>query len=264
MHQKGANSMDTLEKERLRTNPNPNQNFDPNFNPNQNLTPNPGFDPNSNPNNPNPNLNFNTNNNSNNPSYRSNSNNPSRGEPFDSDTRPNEANIAPKKEFKVIDKVDYRLTKVEFAYPFYDLAVGQGFFVPLEYPNTMDTLVYSVHRQVMQYKLANSEVELNEDGDEVLENVTVLTKARNPDGSFKLGPDGQPKIGGGSVTRHKLIGPSFMVKAVRKGDRIVAGTPEEIDTENKAIDQARADHKEVPINENTQAVADGVLVIRVD
>jgi hypothetical protein len=144
------------------------------------------------------------------------------------------------------------------------LEVGQGFFIPLEAPNTMDTLVFSIHRQIMQYKLANSEVELNEDGDEVLENVTIRSRLRNTDGSFKLGPDGLPKISVASVLRNKLIGPSFMARAVLKGDRIVEGTQEEIDAENKAIAKAKAENKEVPINESTQAVADGVLVIRVD
>jgi hypothetical protein len=151
--------------------------------------------------------------------------------------KPDVVETPPKKEFKKFDKVDYRLVKTEFLYPFEELEVGQAFFVPLEAPNTMDTLVFGVHRQVMQYKLVNSEIELNEDGDEVLENVTIRSRLRNTDGSFKLGPDGLPKISASSISRHKLIGPSFMVKPVLKDDQIA---------------------------EETKAEADGVLVIRVD
>lgn len=154
----------------------------------------------------------------------------------------NEAEVKRKGEearakYKIIDKADYRLTKTEFLYPFEGLAVGQGFFVPLEHPNTMDILSYNIHRQVSQFKLQNSQAELNEDGDDVLENVTIRSRIRNKDGSFALDGSGNPKLSASSVSRPKLIGPSFIVKHVLKDDLVA---------------------------ENTKSEADGVLVIRVD
>jgi hypothetical protein len=143
---------------------------------------------------------------------------------------------APKKEFKVIDNAKYELSTVEFLYPFADLADGQGFFIPLEANNTMDKLVLATHKQVTQFRTQNSEVEKNDEGDDILESFTVNVKVRNPDGSIVMDGD-SPKLTVSSGLRPKLIGPNFAVRVIHKDDEI---------------------------GKNIKAEGDGVLVIRLN
>jgi hypothetical protein len=140
-------------------------------------------------------------------------------------------------KFKIIDNARYELVEDTFLYPFAALAVGQGFHIPLEAGNTMDKLTYATHRQVNDFCFRNSEVELNEDGDEVLENITIRARVRNRDGSFVLDGNGLPKLTASSVSRPRLIGPRFTVVSVYRDNEIA---------------------------ENVKAEADGVLVIRLD
>lgn len=143
---------------------------------------------------------------------------------------------APKKEFKIVDNANYVLkSDVVYLYPFAELAVGQGVFIPVELNNTLEKLTAAIHRQVNQFRRENSQIEKNDNGDEVLENVTINAKVRHRDGTIKLDPDGNEKLVATSGLRPKLIGPSFAVKSVRADDKI---------------------------GENTKAEADGVLVIR--
>lgn len=143
---------------------------------------------------------------------------------------------APKKEFKIIDNAKYELSNSVFLYPFADLADGQGFFIPLEPNNTMDKLVWATHKQVQQFRVQNSEIEKNDEGDDILENFTVNVKVRNPDGSIQMDGD-NPKLTVSSGLRPKLIGPNFAVRVIRKDDEI---------------------------GENIKADGDGVLVIRLN
>lgn len=147
--------------------------------------------------------------------------------------------IIPKKEFKIIDNAQYDYTvKDEYLYPFDKLTIGQAFFIPLEPNYTIDKLVFDANKQAYRFRIQNSSIEKNEDGDEILENITIRSRLRNLDGSFKLDGDGNPKLSATAVSRPRLIGPKFIVKSVIGGDAI---------GENDA-----------------KAEADGVLVIRVD
>ena len=155
----------------------------------------------------------------------------------------NEENLAKSKadkeaardKFKIIDDARYELVEDSFLYPFSKLEVGQGFFIPLEDDNTIDKLYTATNKQANQFRLQNSEVEKNDEGDEILENFTVRARLRNPDGSFVLDGQGEPKLSVSSGLRQKLIGPSFAVRAIVKDDEIA---------------------------ENTKAESNGVLVIR--
>lgn len=146
-----------------------------------------------------------------------------------------------KKEFKLIDNANYKLnhhipvaSHVQFNYPFEDLVLGQGVFIPVEEGNTTDKLVRAVHKQIDTYRKQASEVERDENGDDVMEDVAINTKKRNEDGTIQL-DDGMPRLSIKSGFRPKLIGPTFAVKAVVKGDQLA---------------------------ENNEAEGDGVLVIR--
>lgn len=136
--------------------------------------------------------------------------------------------------FKIIDnaKVQSNQSDVEFKYLFADLEIKQGLFVAVE--TTTDALMSKLFKQVDQFRKQNSEVERDENGDDVMEDVAINVKKRNEDGTVQLDGD-KPRLDIKSGFRPKLIGPMFAVKAVVKGDKI---------------------------SENNTADSDGALVIR--
>lgn len=144
-------------------------------------------------------------------------------------------------EHRIIENANFKINHylpeighVEFNYPFADLQLNQGMFIPIEENSTTDALMSKLYKQVDQYRKQNSEVERDEDGDDVMEDVAINKKKRNDDGTVQLDGD-KPRLGIKSGFRPKLIGPNFIVKAVVKGDEI---------------------------GENDKAEHDGVLVIR--
>lgn len=144
-------------------------------------------------------------------------------------------------EHRIIDKVNMgsfssvpKEMQQIIGYPLQDLEFGQGMFIPVEKGSTTDKLMSKLHKQVDQFRKQNSEVERDEDGDDVMEDVAINKKQRNDDGTVKLDGD-VPRLGIKSGFRPKLIGPNFVVKAVVKGDKL---------------------------SENEEAEADGALVIR--
>lgn len=142
---------------------------------------------------------------------------------------------AGKNNFKIIDNAKVQLSNqsdVEFKYPFADLEVKQGLFASVE--TTTDALMSKLFKQVDQFRKQNSEIERDENGDDVMEDVAINVKKRNEDGTVQLDGD-KPRLDIKSGFRPKLIGPMFAVKAVVKGDKI---------------------------SENNTADSDGALVIR--
>jgi hypothetical protein len=145
------------------------------------------------------------------------------------------------KDFKLIDNANVKLNHhihkeghYEFGYPFADLIVGQGIFIPLPENGNIDKFMIHMHKQVDQFRKQNSVVEKDEEGDDVMEDVAINKKKRNDDGTIQLDGD-TPRLGIKSGFRPKLIGPTFAVSAAVKGD---------------------------DLSENNKAEGDGVLVIR--
>lgn len=129
-------------------------------------------------------------------------------------------------EHRIIDNANFKLNHylpeighVEFNYPFEDLKLNQGMFISAEENSTTDALMAKLHKQVAQYRKQNSEIERDEDGDDIMEDVAINKKKRNEDGTVQLDGD-IPRLGIKSGFRPKLIGPNFVVKAVVKGDEI--------------------------------------------
>lgn len=130
-------------------------------------------------------------------------------------------------EYDIIDGASLKLYSstvpeqawVDFKYPFDELEFGQGMFIPVPKGGTTDGLMNKIHKMVDQYRKQNSEVEKDEDGDDVMEDVAINKKMRNDDGTVMLDGD-KPRLGIKSGFRPKLIGPNFAVKAVVKGDII--------------------------------------------
>lgn len=142
-------------------------------------------------------------------------------------------------EHTVIDNANFRLgvdtsQDIQFKYPFEDLKPSQGMFIPVEENSTTDALMSKLFKQVAQYRKQASEVERDEDGDDVMEDVAINKKKRNDDGTVQLDGD-TPRLGIKSGFRPKLLGPAFTVKAVVKGDQL---------------------------SKNNKADSDGALVIR--
>lgn len=145
-------------------------------------------------------------------------------------------NEAARDKYQIVENARYETVENDYKYPF-DISIGQGFFVPLGDGDTLDKLVVAMSKQVNQYRIQNSQIETNDEGDNVLETITIDAKQRNPDGSFKLDGEGVPKVSIATVMRPKLIGPMFMIKAVHKDDNM---------------------------GDEVSAESDGVLVIRLD
>lgn len=108
---------------------------------------------------------------------------------------------------------------VDFSYPFQDLEINQGMFIPVEKNGTTDALMSKLHKQVYQYRKQNSEIERDENGDDIMEDVAINVKKRNEDGTVQLDGD-KPRLDIKAGFRPKLVGPNFVVKAVVKGDSI--------------------------------------------
>lgn len=123
-------------------------------------------------------------------------------------------------------------SKPKADYKFADLTVGQGMFIPVE--TTTDALMSKVYKQVDQYRKQNSEVERDENGDDIMVDEAINQKKRNEDGTVQL-DNGVPRLGIKSGFVPKLIGPKFAIKAVVKGDKL---------------------------SESAEAEGDGALVIR--
>lgn len=109
---------------------------------------------------------------------------------------------------------------VDFEYPFNELKVGDGFFIETE--TTTDALMAKLYKQVDQYRKQNSEIERDELGDDYMIDLAINRKKRNDDGTVQL-DGGVPRLGIASGFAPKLVGPSFVVKAVVKGDKIGSG-----------------------------------------
>lgn len=143
-------------------------------------------------------------------------------------------------EHTIIDDANIRLnhylpdnSHMVLNYPFEDLEIGQGMFIPVEKGGTTDKIMSKVYKQVDQYRKQNSEVERDEDGDDVMEDVCINKKKRNDDGTVQLDGD-TPRMTVKSGFRPKLVGPNFVVKAVVKGD-VIAGEDQEAEGDGAIV-----------------------------
>jgi hypothetical protein len=122
-------------------------------------------------------------------------------------------------------------------YQFTDLELDEGVFIPVEKNSTTDKLLSDVHKAIYQAKMQGAVIELDEKGDEIWENVTVMTKKRNDDGTIQLESSGKPITGANFTHIPKYLYPmNFIARAVTTEDEI---------------------------SEGQNAPSDGVLIIRV-
>ena len=116
-------------------------------------------------------------------------------------------------------------------YPFYQLEVGQGFFVPVDDKLNQQQLVSNMHSSLAAIRQSHAEIEYDADGDEVWETVVIKSRQRNADGTLKLQADGTPFGESASqVMRPMLINPRrFIVKPVVKDYEVGEGSKAERD-----------------------------------
>lgn len=129
-------------------------------------------------------------------------------------------------EHRIIDNANFKLNHylpeighVKFNYPFEDLVIGQGLFVPVEENSTTDALMAKLYKQVDQYRKQASEIDRDENGDDIMIDLAINQKKRNEDGTVQLDGD-KPRLGIKSGFMPKLVGPTFIVKVVVKGDQL--------------------------------------------
>jgi hypothetical protein len=146
-----------------------------------------------------------------------------------------------KDNFVKVSKPDLSLVQsyegAKSKYPFADLKAGEGLFIPVEQNSTSDKLLAVVNQAIYQTRQQSAVPLLNEKGDEILEQVSVLTKKRNDDGTMQLESDGRP-ITGANFEQHKKV-----VYAQNLAAKVVT--------------------KDSDMGEGNKAPSDGVLVIRV-
>lgn len=132
---------------------------------------------------------------------------------------PKDKVVVEPEKFLIVDKVNEDLFTNEYdsRYPFNDLDIGQAIFVPNAKAETTDKTLERMHQVVRKARAFYAEVELDDNGDEVWEQVVIKSRKRNADGSFVLDAVGKPLESADSVLRPKLIGSRhYIVRPVVK------------------------------------------------
>ncbi len=106
-------------------------------------------------------------------------------------------------------------------YPFTEMKPGQGFFVPNEPNQTTAQNAAKVHSHIVAVNDLYSEVETDENGDEVWEEVYVRTAKRNADGTVALDAGGRPIVGHDPISRPNLVySRHYILRQIAKDDMI--------------------------------------------
>ncbi len=114
-------------------------------------------------------------------------------------------------------------------YPYEKLKIEQAFFVPVKPNQTTDEVLAKILKSIEAAKKRYGEPEVNEDGDRILEVLTIETRKRNEDGSVRLNGD-KPILGADFHQRPKYIySRNFIAKAVIKDQELSEGVKAEGD-----------------------------------
>lgn len=118
-------------------------------------------------------------------------------------------------------------------YPYHDLELEQGFFIPTQPNDTNDNLLAKILKSIDNAKKRYGEIEVDENGDEIWEVTTVRTKKRNEDGTIQLHGD-EPILGADFHQHPKYIYTrNFIAKVVTKGQEI--GKSEKVDADGVIV-----------------------------
>lgn len=141
--------------------------------------------------------------------------NPSSGNEQDTDKKAKHKVIKGADEFLCLDP------NANYDFPFADLKLDEGMFIPNDAGMTTDKHMEKMYPVIYRLRQQYSEVARNEEGDEIWEQITIKVRKKNDDGTLQLEGDGKPIEGANFVHLPKLIPlRDFTVKAVVKGDKI--------------------------------------------
>lgn len=142
-------------------------------------------------------------------------------------TSGDQAEPSNEKDYQIFDNpnryLNFKSEQQKFKYPFDKMDVDQGIFIPVEKGDTTDNLVARLHKDIDAFRKQTSEVEKDENGDDVRESVVIETKKRKDD-VIQLDGAGKPIVGANQTNRYKLIySANFIVRPVVKGDALELG-----------------------------------------
>jgi len=137
---------------------------------------------------------------------------------------------ADNQEIKILDNVDLLFDDDgDEDYPYEKLKMEQAFFIPVKPNQTTDEVLAKTLKSIEAAKKRYGEPEVNEDGDRILEVLTIETRKRNEDGSVRLNGN-QPILGADFHQRPKYIYTrNFVAKAVIAGQKLSEGVEAEGD-----------------------------------
>ena len=126
-------------------------------------------------------------------------------------------------KFQKISKIkDAPIAKAE--YPFNELAVGEALYIPVEPNSTKEKLMTKLYVSVANARKQFSEVEKDENGDEIWDVVIVKTRLKNPDGSYQMDAYGVPMQGASQTSQPRLVfSRHYAITAVAEGDDLGDG-----------------------------------------
>lgn len=127
----------------------------------------------------------------------------------------------------VFDNVDVDNDK--FMYPFFSTKLGQGFFVANAPNETTAQTLAKLNSHVAYANDWYSEIELDQYGDEVWEEVFVRSTKRNPDGSAQRDSNGKIIYGHDPVSRSNYVYSRRYVARVIAKDDLIAGKKSDAD-----------------------------------
>lgn len=114
-------------------------------------------------------------------------------------------------------------------YEYSKLELEQGLFIPVEPNTTTDMLLAKINKSIHRAKIRYGVPEVDENGDEILDQVCVKVKKRNEDGTIQL--NNNVPITGATFQQHTkyIYSRNFIAKPVMKDQEIGDGVKAESD-----------------------------------
>jgi len=143
---------------------------------------------------------------------------------------PSTGNKSSNEEIKIINDVSLLFDDDgDEDYPYEKLKIEQAFFIPVKPNETTDAVLAKTLKSIEAAKKRYGEPEVNEDGDRILEVLTIETRKRNEDGTVRLNGN-EPILGADFHQRPKYIySRNFIAKAVIKDQELAKGVKAEGD-----------------------------------
>lgn len=133
-------------------------------------------------------------------------------------------------EYKILNDVSALIgDDKDEKYPYEKLKLEQAFFVPVRPNETTDQVLAEVLKSIEKTKQIYGEIEVNDEGDKIMEHITIETRKRNDDGTVRMNGD-KPIVGANFTQRYKYnYTRNFIAKPVYAGQKLAEGVEAEGD-----------------------------------